>query len=245
MAIFSSEVEAIGQADLVSSATPACKVGTRVVSDDGRVFRYVKAAAAADLVAGNVIQGPPTIVDHLATTATATVAGALSLTFTPAATGAAAGYYDDGVLSVDTGPGNGYTYSVNHNPTITASVACTITLKDPIQVALSTASRLGLSPNPWNGVIQFPATTATGPVVGVATYIIAASQYGWVQTWGRCSVLIVGTPALGAAVMAPSSSAGGAIILTTTNLIVAQYVGYMAQIGVSGKNNLVDLKINP
>lgn len=245
MALFSSELEAVGQDDFISSATPVHKLGTRVVSDDGRVFRYCK-AGAVDLVAGNVLQSPAIIANHLATTATATALGLKTLTFTPGATAGTAGIYNDGFLGVDTTPGNGYTYSVASNPTITSSVAFQLSLKDPLQVALTTSSRLGLLANPYNGVIQMPATTATGTLVGVATYIITAAQFGWIQTWGPCSVLIAGTPALGAIVMAPGATAGAAeIIVAAGTLIVAQIVGNMAQIGVSGKNNFVRLQITP
>lgn len=244
MAKFICEIESVGQDDFISSATPAHQVGTRAVSDDGRVFRYVK-AGAADLVAGNVLQGPATIPLHLANTPPAVAVGAKTFTYTPGATAAATQFYAGGILQVDTTPGNGYSYVIDNHLAITASTAFTLNLKDPIQVALTTSSRVGLLPNKYNGVIQFPVTTATGSAVGVATYIITAAQYGWVQTWGLCSVLISGTPALGAMVMTPSAVAGSAIIMTTTNLIVAQIVGTMVQIGVDTKNNAVDLKINP
>jgi hypothetical protein len=243
MAKFASELESIGQDDFISSATAVHRLGTRAVDQDGRVFRYVK-AGAVDLVAGNVLQGPPIIVNHLANTPPAVAVGATSFVYTPGATGAAAGYYNDGILQVDTTPGNGYSYSIDSHLAITSSTAFTLRLKDAIQVALTTSSRVGLIANPYNGVIQFPVTTATGRAVGIATYVISAGQFGWVLTQGLCSVLIAGTPALGAAVMTPSSAAGSAIILTTTNLVVAQYVGYMMQIGVDGKNNAVYVNIS-
>lgn len=244
MAKFVCEIESVGQDDFISSATPVHAVGTRAVSDDGRVFRYVK-AGAADLVAGNVLQGPATLPNHLANTPPVVAVGARSFTYTPGNTAAAAQYYAGGILQVDTDPGKGYSYSIDNHLAITASTAFTLNLKDPIQVALTATSRVGLLPNKYNGVIQFPVTTATGSAVGVATYIITAAQYGWVQTWGLCSVLISGTPAMGAMVMTPSAVAGSAIIMTTTNLIVAQLVGTMVQIGVDTKINAVDLKINP
>jgi len=243
MARFISELESVGQDDFVSTATPTHTIGTRAVSDDGCVYRYVK-AGAVDLVAGNVIQGPATIPNHLANTPPAVAIGAKSFTYTPGNTAAAAQFYAGGYLQVDTTPGNGYRYVIDSHLAITASTAFTLNLRDPIQVALTTSSRVGLMPNKYNGVLQFPVTTATGPVVGVATYIISANQYGWVQTKGPASVLISGTPALGAYVMTPSAVAGSAIILTTTNLVVAQIVGTMLQIGVDTKNNFVDLKID-
>lgn len=244
MAKFRAPLDGAGQDDFVSSSTQVHDLGTRIETDDGRVFRYAL-AGASDLVAGNVLQGPAIIALHLANTPPAVAIGATSFTYTPGSTAGGANIYAGGWLQVDTTPGNGYTYEVSGHAAITSATAFTLNLKDAIQVALTTSSRVGLIANPYRGVIQFPVTTATGIVAGVATYIITAAQYGWIQTWGMCSVLISGTPALGAGVMTPSATAGTAIVLTTTNLVVAQTVGYMAQVGVDGKNNFVDLRIRP
>jgi hypothetical protein len=245
MAKFISEAIAIGQADFVSSSTALHKVGTRAVSDDGRVFRYVK-AGAADLVAGNVIQSPAIVANHLANTPPAVAANALSFSYTPGATLGTADQYADGFLQVDTTPGNGYTYGIQGHAAFASATAFTLNLKDPIQVALTTSSRVGLIANQYNGVIQLPVTTATGTLVGVAGYVITAAQYGWVQTWGLCSVLTTGTPALGAMVMGPGTAAGAAqVVVAAGTLIVAQIIGHMAQVGVDGKNNFVHVRINP
>lgn len=228
-----------------STASPDHAIGQLGKSEDGRTYRYVK-AGAVDLVAGNVLQSPAIVALHLANTPPAVAVGATSFAYTPGATAAAANFYADGFLQVDTTPGNGYTYGIAGHAAITASTAFTLNLKvdDPIQVALTTSSRVGLIANPYAGVIQMPVTTATGSLVGVASYIITASQYGWVQTGGMASVLIAGTPALGAAVMAPGAVAGAAeVIVAAGTLIVAQFVGHMAQVGVAGKNNFVRLTI--
>lgn len=231
-----------------NSATRNHAIGTRFQTRDGRVFRYAL-AGAADLVAGNVIQGPATIALHLANTPPAVAIGATSFTYTPGATAAAANFYEGGWLQVDTTPGNGEQYGIASHLAITASTAFTLNLApdDPIRVALTTSSRVGLIANKWRGVIQMPATTATGVLAGVAPCVITAAQHGWLQTWGQYSgVLIAGTPALGAIVMAPGATAGAAeIIVAAGTLIVAQIVGNMMQVGVSGKNNAVDLHISP
>jgi hypothetical protein len=132
-------------------------------------------------------------------------------------------------------------YGVDSHPgDHVVSTAFTLNLKsdDAVQVALTTASRVGLIPSLFRGVIQCPVTTATGSVVGVAVYPITAAQYGWILTWGPAAVLINGTPALGAAVVAPSATTAGSVdVITTTNLVTAQIVGNMMQVGVSTKNN--------
>jgi hypothetical protein len=140
----------------------------------------------------------------------------------------------------------GYTYSVLGHAAITSSVAFTLNLKDPIQVALTTSSRLGLIANKYNGVVQLPVTTATGTIVGIATYIITAAQYGWIGTWGQFSVLTTGTPALGAMVMGPGTVAGAAqVVVAAGTLIVAQIIGHMGQVGVNGEADFVEVRINP
>lgn len=245
MAKFSTEIEAVGQDDFVSSSTPAHRLGTRAIDQDGRVFRYVK-AGAVDLVAGNVLQSPAIVTAHLANTPPAVAIGATSFVYTPGAATGTANQYADGFMGVDTTPGNGYTYGVASHAAIASSTAFTIFLKDPIQVALTTSSRVGLIANKYNGVIQLPVTTATGTIVGIATYIISANQYGWIGTHGQFSVLTTGTPALGAMVMGPGTAAGSAqVVVAAGTLIVAQIIGHMAQIGVDGKNNFVEVRINP
>jgi len=219
--------------------------GARGFTRDGRSFRFVKAGAVA-LVAGNCIQSPAIIPNHLANTPPAVPVDATSFTYTPGATAGAAQLYSGGLMQVDTTPGNGRAYGVDSHLAFGSSTAFTLNLAkdDPIQVALTTSSRVGLIQNPYNGVIQMPVTTATGVLVGVAVSDIPAGGFGWIQTWGLCPVLISGTPALGASVMAPGAVAGAAeIVVAAGTLIVAQWVGQMAQVGVSGKNNFVYLKI--
>jgi hypothetical protein len=231
----------IGSSDFYSDATQRQALGAPAWSIDGRMFKYAL-VGAVDLVAGNVIQGPAIVPNHLATVTPIVAVGATSFTFTPGNTLGTANQYAGGYLQVDTTPGNGYTYQVSGHAAFASATAFTLNLMDPIQVALTASSTTGLIANPYRGVIQFPVTTATGSYVGVAPTIISATQYGWLQVGGVASVLISGTPAMGATVMTPSAVAGSAIILTTTNLVVAQIVGTMGQIGVDTKNNFVNLR---
>lgn len=223
------------------------RVATRMVTKDGRVFRYAQ-AGAVDLVAGNVIQGPAIVANHLANTPPAVAIGATSFTYTPGATLGTVNQYADGWLQVDTTPGNGSVYGIDSHAAFALSTAFTLTLRpdDPVQVALTTSSRVGLIANPYRGVIQLPATTATGIICGVAPVIVTAAQWGWLQTWGvYAGVLTTGTPALGASVMGPGTAAGAAqVVVAAGTLIVAQWIGQMVQVGVDGKNNAVYLKIS-
>lgn len=219
---------------------------TLAETKDGRFFRYVKAGASA-LVVGDCIQSPAIVPNHLALTAAATAIGATQTVFTLGATLATANQYAEGYLGVDTTPDLGRTYTISGHAAVASAGSMTLNLMpdDPVQVAFTTSTRLGLIANPGAGVIQMPVTTATGTLVGVGNAAVAASNYGWVQSRGLKSTLIAGTPALGAIVMTPGATAGAAeIIVAAGTLIVAQIVGKMAQVGVSGKCNFVYLMID-
>jgi hypothetical protein len=221
-------------------------LGTMAVTKDGRVFRYVKAGAAA-LVVGDCIQSPAIVPNHLALTAAATAIGATRTVFTLGATAADANQYAEGYLGVDTTPDLGRTYTISGHAAVLSSGSMTLNLMpdDPVQVAFTTSTRLGLVANKGAGAIQMPVTTATGTLIGVANSAIAIANYGWIQSKGIKSTLIAGTPALGAIVMTPGAVAGAAeIIVAAGTLIVAQIVGKMCQVGVAGKCNFVDLMID-
>lgn len=224
---------------LVNSAI-LLPLGTVVETKHGRAYRWCMVGPVA-LVAGNVNQSTPVIPLHLANTPPAVPVGATSFLYTPGATAAPANNYAEGYLQVDTAPGNGYTYSVIGHQAITASTPFLLNLSaaDPIQVALTPTSRVGLIANTFQNVIQMPVV-ATGTMAGVSTYVISANQNGWLQTWGPCSVLMSDTTAVGLSVGAPAATAGACVAYaaaTTTSL------GQMMQTAVATKNNFVFLHI--
>lgn len=224
-------------------------LGTIAVDKVGRRYRYAVAGTSA-LVTGNAIQSSAVLTNHFGLTAAVEAIGAGGagdvIRVTPGATAGAANLYAEGYLFVNVTPGLGDMYRISGHPEITASVAFNLILdpEETVKVAFTTSTRYGLIANPYKNVIQFPVTTATGSLVGIAVSPIAASNYGWIQTHGLGNALIAGTPALGAMIMSPGTTAGASVIVTTTNLIVAQFVGRMAKVGVDGETNPVALDID-
>lgn len=245
MPIFNEDGAAYGQDGFTSQTAQVAGLGSRATTKDGRVFHYAS-AGGADLIAGNVQQSAAPIANHLARTAPVVAIGATSFTFTPGATVGAANLYAEGYLQVDTTPGTGYTYLVAGHAAIASSTAFTLNLvaSDAIQVALTGSSTVGLVHNPYKNVIINP-TTATAPVAGVAGYIITSTQYGWLQTWGPCSTLINGTPGVGIGVVISATTAGAVDVAAVAAEINVRIIGHMMQVGVSTKNNFVNLKICP
>ena len=223
-----------------SSATAYHALGEKMVTPDGRTFRYAR-AGAVDLVAGNMIQAAAQIANHLNMTPSAAAIGATTVTMTPGATGGAENLYAGGYLMASTAPGNGIAYRIKSHPAITASTAFTVTLDEPIQIALTSSSRIDLQTNPFKNVIQTPVTTLTGACVGNAPFVIVATEYGWIQTHGVASALVAGTPGVGLAVVVPGTAAGAVVIDGAAS--ATKVVGVMMSTGVDGKNNAVFLDL--
>lgn len=224
------------------SSTQLHPLGTRGETRDGRRFRYCQAGASA-LVAGTLYQSAAPIANHLANTPPAVAIGATSFSYTPGATGGASNLYAEGFLQVDTTPGEGYTYMVSGHGTITSATAFTLTLMDPIVIALTTSSRVGLRHNAFKNVIQAP-TTLTANAAGIATFPLTAGYYGWLQTYGPCSCLINGTPAVTAPAINSATTAGALDVWTAAAQPTSSFVGRMMQVGVSTKYNFVFLTLD-
>ncbi len=242
MATFTQDAAAAPRNIRSNSSTQECALGTKVVTPDGRAFRYVKAGGTA-LVVGKLYDGPANVSDHtnIAVASTAAI-GATQVTVTLGATAATANQYAGGTLIVNDATGEGQTFTIKSNPAADSSASLTLTLDDdePIVTALTTDSEVSLIPNQYNGVI-IHATTETGVPVGVAVTEITDNYYGWVQTRGPVSVLSDSSISeLGSAVAASETTAGSATVGTGA----LAPIGYQLTTGVSGEYNVVFLSLD-
>ena len=233
--------QAFGQPLFVSSATPQMALGTEARTSDGRHFRYALCGSTAT-VAGSLYATAAELTNHDHLTPAVAAIGATAISVTLGATAVTANQYAGGLLVVDSAPGEGYSYFIVSHPAADLSTACVFTIEAPgLIVAITASSEVTLTPNPYSKVIIVPATTKTGAVVGVATYIITASEYGWLQTKGQCGVLCAGTIAVGAAAVSPSGTAG-AVVTDPADASVT-IVGYALVAGASGEVNQVLLNL--
>lgn len=173
------------------SATQKEILGTLRILNDGRKFRYCKNGGVA-LVAGVPIKSPAFVANHVDEACAANVAvGSLTVTGT-LTTAATANQYKDGYLQINAGAGAGLQYQIDGN---TAGTTCVIQLKEPIRVALTSAtSKLSLVYNPWANVVASDATTVSP--AGVPPIAVTASYYFWSQT-GGISLTDRGTTTIG------------------------------------------------
>src|SRR3990167_7468599 len=147
-------------------ANPTHDLGEKLVTPDGREFRYVLAGGTA-LVTGNLIQSQAQATDSQSLIVAAAAIGALTVTTTDTTT-VTANEFAGGYLipTGEAGTGRGEVYRIASHPAATAAVL-TLTLEDPIQVALNASTQIDLVHNQYRSVVQCP-TTLTGSVIGVA-----------------------------------------------------------------------------
>lgn len=242
MSQLTSDPQAAGQALFTSSATPYHALGEKLVTADGRIFRYCQAGAGANLVAGNFVQSAAQIGNHQNLTPANAAIGDTTLSVTLGGTAATANQYAGGYAIVTITPGLGQCLAISGNPAqATTNGVLVLQLSEPIRVALTAAnSKVDLVPNAYKGLIQNPVTTLTGACVGVAPYVITASEYGWVQRSGMAAALVDGSsPAVGTVLSVPGSAAGAAVADPANAAVML--VGVVAATGATGETNAVML----
>lgn len=238
----SGPVHSVGQDVYTESSTQQMPLGVYAETNDGRGFRYGKVGATA-LVAGKVYQGRPLDATNeqpsggLAVAAAAI--GATEVTLTGTLT-LAANLLAGGYLSVCVTPGQGHVYRIKGNSAVSSAANCVVYLEDPIRVALTTSSKVIVAGHPYNGMVIEPGTP-TSVIVGVASHVVTALYYGWIQTHGPASVLFTGTGVAGKAVgsLSGGTSGSAAPAIAATNIL-----GYHMATGITTEYALIFLTLN-
>ena len=215
------------------------RLGARVETRDGRVFRYVENGGTA-LVAGRLAVAATQTGDHANIDVQAAVAiGDTTVNVTLGGTLTNANDYAEGYLVVHLTPGNGVSYLISGHPAADASATQTLTLAEPIDVALTTSTNVSLIKNPWKDVVISASDQADMPV-GVAVKAIVADESGWVQTRGVCSVLADAAITVGDAVTTGASTNGS---VEAKNDAGEVQVGVAIQAGVNTEERAIFLTI--
>lgn len=226
-----------------TSATQGTDIGALATAGDGRYFRYFLNGAVTT-VPGKVYQGPAQDATNqspaggLAVAAAAIGATTVTLTGTLTLT---ANQLAGGYMSVCITPGQGYLYKVASNTAVTAAANCVVTLEDPIQVALTTSSKVVFQQNNYNGCVVAPATLTAAPA-GVPITAVTNAQYGWMQTHGNASCLVTGT--LASAGLAVGVLVGGTIGSLAPCIAGTPVLGYTSGICATTEYDIVFLTID-
>ncbi len=193
-------------------------IGQMAYADGSKIFRYAYVGGSA-LVAGNMLQSAAedTTMENMAVLASpiiAAQAGVQTVNVTNGTSTITSAQFSNGNLGVVTTPDFGSQYTIlGVTGTLTTGGALTVTLDHPLTTAWTTATEVFMKPNPWWGVIQAPATTQTGILVGVINWAPALNTYCWVQTHGPTAVLSDGsTFAVGSQVGGVAGTAGAVTV---------------------------------
>lgn len=235
-------VQVVAQGIWQESASALHNLGSYVETADGRGFRYSKMGAVAS-VAGKVYQGTALDATNLQPSGGLGVAaqaiGDTSVTISTSIT-LTANQLSQGYLSVDVTPGQGYLYKIAGNTAVSSATGAVITLDDPLQVALTTASKVIVANHPYSGLVIEPGTP-TAAIAGVAHRVTTAAYFGWIQTYGPASVLFTGTGVAGKAVgsLSGGTSGSAAPAIAATNIL-----GYHMATGITAEYALIFLVIH-
>jgi len=180
--MLSGPVTIFGINPFAEETVPSHQLGASGVTADGRKFRYARAGVSA-LVAGELQQAVVQTTGNQSRLTAAATIGATEVTTTDTVT-MIAGQYVDGwmVVTGEGGTGAGYAYRIKAHPVVATAVV-TVTLAEPLKVALTTASQVDFVENPYSGVVQNTTSASSAPI-GVAMLPMTASSYGWLQTSG-------------------------------------------------------------
>lgn len=189
------------------------QLGALYEMNDYRAFRYTK-TGAANTSGGKIQQAPAPIANHQNMSVLAAASQVNTIFVTPGATAGVAGIYDEGIASINAGPGAGQDYRVSHNPTITSSTQFALVLNDIIATALTSSSKVSLSHNAFNGSVE--SASSTRRAVGVPYVAITSTFQGWAQTKGISSTLADGAVAVGSDIILSGSVAGAIAIASST-----------------------------
>ncbi len=221
------------------------RLGTKLMDNHGRVWRYAKNAATqleVALMAQCEAQDAQSI-EQIQTAGAIHAIGTtkFSLVVTTGS-GITDGELQDGWLVVNKSTGIGYSYPIKWNRWLTSDTLIEVELYEPLRVATATTTEFTFIRNRWANVLVMP-TTVTGIAAGVPNVVIPASYYGWLQTKGYCPMLVDAgdTLVIGAAVGNPGTNgtAGGVGIPAITT----QIWGHCVYIATAGECALIDLNL--
>lgn len=243
MSVIKANLAVSPQELFTTSATQGTDLGALATSGDGRYFRYFLNGAVT-AVPGKVYQGPAQDATNQSPAGGLAVAasaiGSITVTLTGTLT-LTANVLAGSFMSVAITPGQGYLYKVKSNTAVTAAANCVVTLEDPIQIALTTASKVVFNQNPYNGCVVAPGTLTAAPA-GVPVFAVTNAQYGWLQTHGPASCLLTGTFA--SAGLAVGVLVGGTIGSLAPAIAGTNVLGYTMSIGATTEYDMVMLQID-
>ena len=217
-------------------------LGTQLILQDGRKFRFA-AAGSATLVVGNLLSAGVATASQQNLTPAAGAVGDRIITLTTGAS-TAANVFSEGFAHASVAPGGGDTYKIASHALMTSGAGDIVRLApgNALRTAITTTTRIDLIDNPFSRVIQIPATTVASVSVGVAITAPITLRGCWIQTRGPVAVLTSGT-AIAGDVVAPGLGTAGAVGPIAA-IATQPIIGWCMLAAASGAWSLIYLTID-
>lgn len=213
-----------------SSYVPSELIGQVASTSDNRIFALAKSGGA--ITAGQITEPAAVTANYANRTLTTAAAQNANKVTIPLGTTATADAFIGYWLIVNDGTGQGQgSYYITGNTAATAgnSNTTTVTIKDGLRTALTTASDVSILPSQQSGVIQHTAVV-TLPTSGAPAINVTSGYYFWNQIGGMASILSDGAVTKGAGAI-PSDAVAGAVEIEVAASVVRR-VGYAPELTV-------------
>jgi hypothetical protein len=186
-------------------------VGTKMVIEDGRTFRWAENGGVA-AVNARVFMSIAPAGGHLDEAVGTIAAGETIITGVVAtALNPAADLFKNGYLFVTAITQLDPVHRIKSN-TLFASNTGTITLYNPLLTAIASTDTVTYVENPFRDIVVGLASAYTAPPVGVIVRAIALDEYGWIATGGPTRVLTEDALIVGAGVSISTTNDAGAVV---------------------------------
>lgn len=194
-----------------TGATQLYPIGQKAEDTSGSIYRYTLMGGVAG-IANNMYQAAVPTANWLTQTHTVeATAGDTSISFNDGGTAFTVNQAAGGTVLFEETDDLGGIYRIKSN-TVTVSNETIMQFEDGVTVqttmlvAASNVETFLL--NPWSATIVVPTTTPTAVHAGIPRIIIATDAYGWLQTRGVASCLIIGVMVIGNPLITAGTTAG-------------------------------------
>ncbi len=204
---------AVGQGIYQESEFQNSPLGSELVLNDGRKFRYCKNGSVA-LAAGKLTSSPAWVSTETALGVNTASKGDTVLLITTGST-VTANQYAGGFVFTEDDTGEGQMLKIKSHAAADSAEGRFV-LWDPVRVAFGADTTVGLVYNRFDGTLVTVDTdnTETETPVGVPLIPVTGSYYYWAQYKGLCNVLNDGTMAIGEPLM--RGAVTGALAVATS-----------------------------
>lgn len=221
--VFGGEAETFAD-----DAIQGAPVGTKMIIEDGREYRYAK-NTATPLVAALMNSGAIAEIAKYGDQAVGTIAaGARVLTGVHAdTTNMAASELVNGYCWSEQTTQLGPAQRIKDNTLITQGAETgTITLYEGLAVAIGGSDTISYVRNTYQNVI-IHATSSAAEVAGVTVCAVAASEWAWLQVHGPAKLQTSGTPVVGSLITAVGTANGEiTVAAAATDVLIGRYISW-------------------